>query len=328
MIPMENYCKPPKPTPSELKLRKILEKKQIPFKTDQVIWYTSCDCFTPDLIIGKRLIIEVDGKVHDKEHRKTLDRIRKRALENMDYTVRIVKNEQVRDKPNQIADEIKEMYYKLSDTAENKKKEETTITELKKPLEIKPIPKDIQFNLDFWATEFNKKLNDENWSVEFFRESLSKYHPELVKNQCAMEKLILVLHGLNLRKTLDDGVDSLDFEYSLKFFKKSLNLLQELFPDNGNMIAIHLKNIFNESAPGFFKNLIFKGGPNINAGIVSIKDKDSLTFHIDNFNKYLSEFGVTVEPSDIIQECKATLQKFSKEKKLNYNWLIEWIHAN
>jgi hypothetical protein len=57
------------------------------------------------------------------------------------------------------------------------------------------------------------------------------------------------------------------------------------------MIAIHLKNIFNESAPGFFKNLIFKGGPNIDTGIVSIKDKESLTFHIDNFNKYLSELG-------------------------------------
>ena len=107
---MEDYCKPPKPTSSELRLRKILDREQVPFKTDQVIWYTSCDCFTPDLIIGKRLIIEVDGKVHDKEHRKTLDRIRKRALENMGYIVRIVRNEQVRDKPNKIADEIKEMY--------------------------------------------------------------------------------------------------------------------------------------------------------------------------------------------------------------------------
>ena len=84
---MENYCKPPKPTSSELKLRKILDKKNIPYKANQVIWYTSCDCFTPDLIIGKHLIIEVDGKIHDKEHRKTLDRIRKRALENMGYTV-------------------------------------------------------------------------------------------------------------------------------------------------------------------------------------------------------------------------------------------------
>jgi len=321
---MENYCNPSKPTPSELRLRNVLRSRKIPFKSDQVIWYTSCDCFTPDLIIGKSLIIEIDGKIHDKDHRKTLDRIRQRALENMGYTVQRIKNEAIRDRPNDIANEIYDIYTILSDT-ENKK--ETIITELKKPIEVEPIPKDIQFNLDFWATEFNKKLNDESWSVEFFRESLTQYHPELAKNQCAMEKLILVLHGLNLRKTSDGGNDNLDFEYSLKFFKKSLNLLKELFPKNGNMAAIHLKNIFNESAPGFFKNLIFKGGPNINTGIVSIKDKDSLNFYIDNFNKYLSHLGITVEPSDIIQECRSTLQKFSQEKKLNYNWLIEWMNT-
>ena len=320
---MDNYCEPPKATSSELRLRNVLRSRKIPFKTDQVIWYTSCDCFTPDLIIGRSLIIEVDGKVHDKDHRKTLDRIRQRALENMGYTVHRVKNEAIRDRPNDIANEINDVYTILSDT-ENKKKE-TTITELKKPLEIEPIPKDIQFNLAIWATEFNKKLNDENWSVEFFRESLSHYHPELSKNQCAMEKLILVLHGLNLRKTSDGSY--LDFEYSLKFFKKSLNLLNELFPENGSMTVIHLKNIFNESAPGFFKNLIFKGGPNINTGLVSIKDKDSLNFHINSFNKYLSQLGITVEHLDIIQECKATLQKFKEEKKTDYNWLVEWINA-
>ncbi|MGZ5491464.1 MAG: hypothetical protein ACXWE6_12070, partial [Nitrososphaeraceae archaeon] len=65
----------------------------------------------------------------------------------MGYTVCIVKNEQVLNKPNKIADEIIEMYYQLSD-AENEKKE-TIITELKKPLEIKPIPK--EFELEDWV---------------------------------------------------------------------------------------------------------------------------------------------------------------------------------
>ncbi|HEX5187283.1 MAG TPA: hypothetical protein VFV86_10380, partial [Nitrososphaeraceae archaeon] len=65
---MEDYCKPPKRTPYEVALKKILDKKEVPAKPNQVIWYTSCDCFTQDLIIGKHLIIEVDGKVHDKEH--------------------------------------------------------------------------------------------------------------------------------------------------------------------------------------------------------------------------------------------------------------------
>ena len=322
---MQNYCKPPKPTPSELTLRKILNRKQIPFKTDKVIWYTSCDRFTPDLLIGKSLIIEVDGKVHDKEHRKTLDRIRQRALENMGYTVYRVKNNQISTRPDNIAEQIREIYHKVSET-ENKI-EEAIITELKKPLEIESIPKDIQFNLGIWAAEFIKKLNDDkkSWSVEFFRESLSQYHPELVKNQCAMEKFMLSLHGLKLRKTKDSN---LDFEYSLEFFKKSLHLLNELFPENGNITMIHLKNMFNESAPGFFKNLIFKGGPNLNTGIVSIKDKDSLNFHIDNFNKYLSELGITVESEDIIQECKAVIQKLNEKEKIDYNWLIEWMNMN
>ena len=39
------------------------------------------------------------------------------------------------------------------------------------------------------------------------------------------------------------------------------------------MADIYLKNKYNNTAPGFFKNLIFKGGPNINPGIVSIRDK-------------------------------------------------------
>lgn len=108
----------------------------------------------------------------------------------------------------------------------------------------------------------------------------------------------------------------MDFEHSLHFFKKSLNLLEEIFPENGNMAAIHLKNMFNETSPGFFKNLVFRGGPNINPGIVSIKSKDSLNCHIDSFNKNLSELGITVEYSDIIQECKATLQKFNENAKV------------
>ena len=320
---MENYCKLPKPTPSELKLRKILELKQVLFRYGKVIWYTSCDCFTPDLLIGKNLIIEVDGKIHDENHRKTLDRIRQRALENMGYTVYRIKNDQIRITPDDLAERIKEKYNEVS---ENENKKKAIITELKKPLAVKPIPK--EFKLEEWVRKLNEKLDGdvESWSIDFIKESLSEFHYELAKNQCAMEKFMLSLFGYQLQKT-EDG-NNLDFEYSLEFFKKSLHLLNELFPENGNISATHLKNMFNESSPGFFKNLIFKGGPNLNEGIVSIKDKDSLNFHIDSFNKYLSELGITVERSDIIQECKATLQKFSEEKKMNYNWIIEWMNTD
>jgi hypothetical protein len=39
----------------------------------------------------------------------------------------------------------------------------------------------------------------------------------------------------------------------------------------------------------------------------------------------LSELGITVEAVNIIQECKATLQKLNQKEKKEYNWLVEWM---
>jgi len=90
----------PAPTKSELKLMDALQSKKMSFKDGQVIWYTGCDKYTPDLIIGKKLIVEIDGKIHDQEFQKTPDRIRQRALKNMGYVVFRVKNEEVQNTPN------------------------------------------------------------------------------------------------------------------------------------------------------------------------------------------------------------------------------------
>jgi very-short-patch-repair endonuclease len=316
--------KAPPPTNSELKLRSILRSKKILFfKDSQVIWYTGCDAYTPDLIIGNKLIVEVDGKIHDKEYRKTPDRIRHRALENMGYDVLGIRNEEIENRPYAIADRIIQRYFEVADNEDNSKK----ITKLKEPMDYEPVQKEISDNLQIWAVSFNKELkNDEmRWSVDNFKESLTRLHPKLVTNQCAMEKLILLLLGLNLHKR-EDG--SLDFEYSLNFLKKCIEILKGLFgEEEGNMAAIHLKNMYNISAPGFFKNLIFNGGPNINQRIVSIKDEAVLNYHIDNFNKSFSSMGITVDRREIKSECNATLKKFGKEDNelSEYNWLLEWI---
>ena len=317
-----NNFRIPKPTQSELLVRKILTENGLLFEHGQVIWYTEDEKYTPDLIIGKkgkRLIVEVDGKIHENMYQKNKDRIRQRALKNMGYTVFRVKNEEVQRRPDIVAAKIMGEYSQL--IAEDSKKE-ITITELKKPLDYQSIPSEIDNKLNDWVISFNKELNDEKWSIDYFRETLSLFHPELVKNKSAMEKMILLLHGLNLRK-MEDG--NLDFEYSLSFFKKSIHLLNGMFGQD-NMVGIHLKNMFNKTAPNFFKNLIFQGGPNIKKGFVSIKDKDTLNYHIDNFNKNLSELGITVEPSDIKQECRAKLQVLDKKEKQIYNWLIEWMN--
>ena len=32
--------------------------------------------------------------------------------------------------------------------------------------------------------------------------------------------------------------------------------------------------------------------------------------------------------AEIIEECKATLQRFSQKDKMKYNWLIEWMNTD
>jgi len=327
-----NNFKPPPPTKSELKLRNILRAKKIPFKESQVIWYTGCDNYTPDLIIGRNLIIEVDGKIHDREFRKTPDRIRERALRNMGYDVFRVKNEQIQNTPDAIAERAIQKYFEAAD-AEDDDAKTIKITKIERPFDYDPVSREIVDNIEVWTALLNKELNSDDsqrWTAEYFKEALGRFHPELVTNQCAVERLMLLLNGLNLRKG-QDGI--LDFKYSLNLLEKAIEVLDGLFrigssnSKEGSMADIHLKNMYNITTPGFFKNLIFKGGPNINPGIVSIRDKAKLESHIDNFNKNFSKIGITVEPSEIKVECNSALRKLpDKDEISKYIWLSEWIN--
>jgi very-short-patch-repair endonuclease len=320
-IDTHNKFRAPPPTESELKLRSILSYKKIPFKHSQIIWYTGCDKYTPDLIIGDKLIIEVDGKIHDKEFLKTPDRIRQRALKNMGYEVHRARNERIQSAPYAVAADIIQKYYEVVDAEDKIAK----ITKLNAATYYKSIPKDIDEKLQFWALEFNKELNDEKWTADYFKESLTQFHPQLIANQCAMERLILLLLGLNLHKGQDDS--SLDFEYSSNLLKKGIEILRYIFgEEQGNAASVHLRNMYNISAPGFFKNLIFKGGPNLNPGVILIKDKSTLDPLIYNFNKNFSSMGITVVRSEIKSECNAVLMKLNKDEVPAYSWLVEWMN--
>jgi very-short-patch-repair endonuclease len=324
-IDTSDKFKAPPPTESELKLRSILRYKKIPFKHSQIIWYTGCDRYTPDLIIGEKLIVEVDGKIHDKEFLKTPDRIRQRALKNMGFEVYRVRNERIKNAPFAVAADIIQKYYEVIDAEDRVAK----ITKLEATAHQKSVPIDIDENLQFWALEFSKELNDEKWLADYFKESLKRFHSGLVSNQCAMERLILLLLGLNLRK-IQEG-SSLDFEYSSNLLKKGIEILKGIFgEEEGNAAAIHLKNMYNISAPGFFKNLIFRGGPNLNPGVISIKDGFTLDSMINSFNKNFSSIGITVERSEIKSECNAVLtkSKLNKDKASTYIWLVEWMNKS
>jgi hypothetical protein len=354
-------------------LRRILRSKKIPIKEGQVIWYTSCDQYTPDLIVGKKLIIEVDGKVHDQTFRIAPDRIRQRALENMGYFVYRVRNDEIYNSPNLVAEQIIEKYFEIiaadeqgsSSSSYSKNRGDSTsslsstdpiiakgychdkkpfpkIMQLDEPSKYDPVPKYVAKNLDYWAASFNLRLREkreeEGWTAEYFKQALLEYDTQLVANQCAMERLILSLLGLNLRRRREDD-DMLDWEYSTALLEKGIDIVQTLFgsEDEGgrvergeeedktgtNMTGIHLKNMFNISAPGFFKNLIFQGGPNINLGIVKIKDIEMLKASINDFNEHFGKLGITVDFSEIKNECLGSLKKMDNTKASSeYSWLL------
>ena len=90
-----------------------------------------------------------------------------RALQNMGFDVYRVRNERFKSAPFVAADIIQK-YYEVSD-AEDKT---TKITKLKAPAYHESVPKDVDENLQFWALEFNKELNDEKWTANHFKESL------------------------------------------------------------------------------------------------------------------------------------------------------------
>jgi len=306
----------PEPTRYEKILGDRLRRRNVPFKSGPVIWFTRADYYTPDLVVGKRLIVEVDGSIHDLEARKTPDRIRHRALENLGYFVLRVRNERVRRDVDAVVEEIIQRYYETFDNEKARPK-----IEIVKPDGYDSIPIYIRDNISRWSVSFNQSLNEDSWTANYFKQQLPELDLILVTNQSALERFMLLLLGLNL-KTSDEGI--LDFEYSEKMFGTSIRIVQEMFGEQGRMAGIHLKNMFNVSAPGFLKNLVFFGGPRINQGIVSITNLQALKTHIDAFNLHFSKFGVTVEEAEVKSECMHALKKVM-DPNSSFQWIIDWI---
>jgi len=174
-----------------------------------------------------------DGKIHDQEFQKTPDRIRQRALTNMGYIVFRVKNEEVQNTPNTVAERIIQKYFEVADVDND----ESKITKLERPSNYNPIPREIVNYIQLWAISLNKELiaDEERRSANYFKAALTRFHPELVKNQCAVEKLILWLNGLTLQKDQDGG---LDFKHSMKLFERCIDILRVLFYKEGDMATI------------------------------------------------------------------------------------------
>jgi hypothetical protein len=185
------------------------------------------------------------------------------------------------------------------------------------------------------------------------KESLSQYDQRIVSNECAMERFMLQLLGLNLLCKKEDpnsynAIIIIDFEHFSILFGKAIKIISDIF---GSQISRnYLENSFNITAPNFIKNLVFEGGPKINPGIVSIKDSTMLEIYIESFNHNFSKLGISVAKSDVMIECIKELEKRKKMMMMmrtmtktstnntdndnqgdnckriieGYQWLIEW----
>jgi hypothetical protein len=355
--------KRPIPTRYENLLASALDKfaSGITYIRNPEVWLSACIWYTPDFIVGHRLVVEVDGGVHNLEYRKTPDRIRQRALENMGYHVYRVRNEEVKSSPKHVAEKIIESYYDIIEKDDNNgNNDNNNITQykiqkiIKKP-NYNPLPEDLEQLPTSMAIMFNSQQQfnnskENNWTTEYFKESLSQYDQRIVSNKCAMERFMLQLLGLNLCRKEDLNAYNaiiIDFEHFSILFGKVIKIISDIL---GSQISgNYLKNSFNITAPNFIKNLVFEGGPKINPGIVSIKDSTTLEIYIERFNRNFSKLGIFVAKSDVMIECIKELEKRKKMmmKKTStnntdndnqgdnckrviegYQWLIEWSKSS
>lgn len=305
----------PRPTFYERKLAFRLSANNIPYKSQPVIWYTRANYYTPDFIVGQKLIVEVDGKIHSMKYRMTPDRIRQRALKNLGYYVMRVRNDRIRNNVKTVVKEIIQQYYETVDLQRTNPK-----IEIVKHDTYDSIPEYIRDNISQWAIAFNHSLKEESWTADYFKLRLPDYDSALVQNQSALERFMLLLLGLNL-KTGDDGI--LDFKHSAEVFGKGIQIIREIFGEQGETAGIHLKNMLNVSSPGFFKNLVFFGGPNINPGIVSVNNLSSLKAHISEFNRHFSSYQVSVEEGEVKDECLYAFNTFKTNTR--FQWITAWV---
>ncbi|MGA8083376.1 MAG: DUF559 domain-containing protein [Candidatus Nitrosopolaris sp.] len=334
--------KRPESTKYERLLASALDSfaKHIDYKMNPEVRLSSCTWYTPDFIIGNRLIVEVDGGIHDLDYRRTPDRIRHRALENMGYNVYRVRNKQVENSPFDVAGMIVDRYYQIMEIesqGEGKDREKIPAPKIKKiynPSRPEPLPEDLERLIPAWTIALHSKLTFENWTAHYFKQILSIYDSRLVTNQCAMERMILYLLGLNILGRQDAGKNHvgnmIDFEYFYRLFDRAMAIVSELFEDQ--VVAIYLKNSFNITAPNFIKNLVFNGGPRAKPGIISIKDADTLESNIDSFNQNFSKVGIAVAKRDVVIECREELEKLKRRKEYDrissYRWLSEWLNLD
>lgn len=328
------------PTKYAVQLARALHSKGIKIQLEPEIWYTSCNFYTPDILVNEDLIVEVDGPYHEEPQIKKNDRIRQRALENSGYPVYRFKNEEIVNSLDYVVDKIRSVLNEVEHNSDNKTAPKLIEMEIPETQRMSNVP---EYLIKAYSIALNSTLvgKMEKWNTSYFKEFLSQYDPTPVGNRCAMERILFILLGLNLHLKKEPQ-STIDFEHYSMLFDKSIGIMKGLF---GETVEIELKNAYNITATNFMKNLIFYGKPLIaRIRIVWIKDYESIVFHINEFKKYFYRFGIYVEESEVKVECLGELDKIEnilKERNKikqqisqnqigegelrRFGWLERWI---
>jgi very-short-patch-repair endonuclease len=177
----------------------------IEIRLEPEIWYTSCDFYTPDLVVNNKVIIEVDGPLHEDLKIKKNDRIRQRALENTGYVVYRFKNREIAES---LGDVITKIKYILSQSrGVNPKMFEIDVPEGNRMSNISG-----NFVKEYASALNSTLLTIDRWNAIYFKEFLSRSDPSPISNRCAMEKLIFILLGQNLRSKDYQDEPVIDFK--------------------------------------------------------------------------------------------------------------------
>jgi very-short-patch-repair endonuclease len=326
-----------------VQVARTLYSEGIEIRLEPEIWYTSCNFYTPDILVNKDLIVEVDGPYHEMPQVKKNDRIRQRALENSGYLVYRFKNEEIVNSLDYVINKIKSVLNEFNLNPDKKDAQKLIEMEIPETERMSNVPEHL---IKAYSIALNSTLVGKiaKWNISYFKEFLSQYSPTPIGNRCAMERILFMLLGLNLCAKKDPQ-STIDFEHYSMLFEKSIGIMKGLF---GEAAEIELKNAYNITATNFVKNLIFYGKPLIaRIRLVWIKDYENIAFLINDFKKYFYKFRIYVEKSEVKVECLGELEKIESvlkerneiKQQINQNqireselkrfsWLERWIQED
>jgi hypothetical protein len=252
------------------------------------------------------------------------------------------KNEEIINSLDYVVDKIKSILNEFDHNSDKKATPKLIEIDVPEVQRMSNVPENFikAYSITLNSTFVGKM---ERWNASYFKEFLSQYNPTPIDNRCAMERILFMLLGLNLR--LKDPTSTIDFEHYSMLFNKSIGIMKGFF---GEAAESELKNAYNITATNFMKNLIFYGKPLIaRIRIVWIKDYETIIFHINEFKKHFYRFGIYVEESEVKVECLGELEKIEnilkerneikqqinqnqihKSELRRFSWLERWIEED